>query len=120
MCALTITLLLFPGTVLDALWRLNPDAHAVFQTIGNWSILIMFTVGTACGFAAIGLFRGSAWGTQVALIILAVNMIGDLTNAVWRHDYRGLIGLPVAAGIIVYLFSSKTVASRAKAASALK
>ena len=107
MCALTIALLLFPGTVLDALWRLNPDAHAGFQAIGSWSIMIMLLVGTACGFAAIGLWRGAFWGTQLALIILAVNMIGDLINAVQHRDYRVLIGLPVAAGIIVYLLHSE-------------
>jgi len=31
MCALTIVLLLFPGTALDSLWRLNPEAHAAFM-----------------------------------------------------------------------------------------
>ena len=31
MCALTIVLLLFPGTSLDSLWRLNPDAHSAFN-----------------------------------------------------------------------------------------
>jgi uncharacterized membrane protein (DUF2068 family) len=108
MCALTIALLLFPGTVLDALWRLNPDAHAGFQAIGSWSIIIMLLIGTTCGLAAIGLWRGALWGTQLALIILAVEMIGDLINAVQRRDYRVLIGLPVAAAVIVYLLRSES------------
>jgi len=108
MCALTIALLLFPGTVLDALWRLNPDAHSGFQAIGNWSIAIMLVVGTTCCFAAIGLWRGTLWGMQLALVILVVNMIGDLINAVQRRDYRVLIGLPVAAGVIVYLLRSES------------
>src|SRR6187200_1806653 len=62
MCSLTIVLLIFPGTMLDSLWRLNPEAHAAFQSIGWLSILLMATVGTACGLAAIGLARNTTWG----------------------------------------------------------
>jgi hypothetical protein len=43
MCALTVVLLLFPGTALESLWRLNPEAHAVFQSIGSLSVLLMAT-----------------------------------------------------------------------------
>ena len=107
MCALTTGLLLFPGTALDSLWRFNPDAHLAFQSFGNWSIVLMLTVGTACLFTAIGLWRGTRWGTRLAVIILAVNMIGDLTNALFRHDYRALIGLPVGAAMIFYLVRSE-------------
>ena len=103
MCALTIALLLVPGTTLDILWRLNPDAHNAFQSIGNWSIAIMVVVGSTCLFAAIGLWRGAIWGTWVAVIILTANMVGDLFNGLFRHDYRALIGLPIAAAMIFYL-----------------
>jgi uncharacterized membrane protein (DUF2068 family) len=107
MCALTIALLLFPETALDSLWRLNPDAHNAFQSLGNLSIAIMLLVGTACLFTAVGLWRGARWGTRTAIVILVVNMIGDLSNAFLNFDYRTLIGLPIAAGIIVYLLRSE-------------
>jgi Predicted membrane protein (DUF2127) len=107
MCGLTIGLLLFPGSVLDSIWRLNPDAHVAFRSIGIWSIVVMGTVGTACLLAAIGLWRGAMWGTRLALIILSVNIIGDLINAWVRHDYRSLIGLPIGAGMILYLIRSE-------------
>jgi hypothetical protein len=61
MCVLTVVLLFSPGTELDSLWRLNPDAHATFQSIGKVAVLLMAVVGTACAFAAIGLWRNSAW-----------------------------------------------------------
>ncbi len=108
MCALTSGLLLFPGTALDSLWRLNPDAHVAFQSIGSWSIVLMVTVGTACFLAAIGLWQGALWVSRVALIILTVNIMGDLINALFRHDYRALIGLPIGAVMIFYLVRSKT------------
>ena len=77
MCVLTTVLLLFPGTALDLLWRLNPDAHLAFQSLGNWSVVIMVTVGTACAVAAIGLWRGKRWGIRIALIILSLNIVGE-------------------------------------------
>ena len=106
MCALTSVLLLFPGTVLDALWRLNPEARLAFQSLGSWSFVLMLTVGVACLVAAIGLWRGTVWGTLLALAILSVNIVGDLTNALFRHDYRSLIGLPVGAVMMFYLVRS--------------
>jgi len=105
MCALTVGLLLFPGTALDSLWRLNPDARLAFQSLGHWSVVLMLTVGTACLFAAIGLWRLRPWGTWLALVILSINMLGDLTNVFVRHDYHGLIGVPVAAAMIFFLLA---------------
>ena len=103
MCALVLALLLFPGSPLDSVWRLNPEARLAFRSLGNWSFLLMLTVGTACLFAAIGLWRGAVWGTRVALTILSINIIGDIVNALFRHDYRALIGLPVGAAMIFFL-----------------
>jgi len=103
MCALTIGLLLFPGSALDSLWRLNPEAHAAFQWIGRLSILLMAIVGVACALAAIGLARNAKWGRWLGILILAANLVGDLTNAFVRHDLRTLVGLPIAGAMIFYL-----------------
>jgi hypothetical protein len=103
MCLLAILLLLLPGTKLDSLWDLNPDARVAFQSLGRWAILLMAVVGTGCALAAVGLWRGTLWGIRLAMAILFINMIGDLVNAVARRDYRSLIGLPVAGAMIFYL-----------------
>ena len=103
MCALTIWLLLFPGSPLGSLWRLNPDAHAAFQWIGGLSILLMVIVGVACALAAIGLARNAKWGRWLGILILAANLLGDLTNTIVRHDLRTLIGVPIAGAMIFYL-----------------
>lgn len=103
MCVLTIVLLIFPRTRLDLLWKINPDARTAFQSLGRASIVLMVIVGIACGFTAIGLWRGTRWGLQLATLILCVNAIGDVLNAIIRHDYRSLIGLPVAGAMIFYL-----------------
>jgi hypothetical protein len=112
MCSLTIVLLIFPGTMLDSLWRLNPEAHAAFQSIGWLSILLMATVGTACGLAAIGLARNTTWGCWLGILVLTVNLVGDLTNALLRHDLRTLIGVPIAGAMMVYLYRCAGTRSR--------
>ncbi len=103
MCGLTVGLLLFPGSALDSLWRLNPEAHAAFQWIGRLSILLMAIVGVACALAAIGLARNAKWGRSLGILILAANLAGDLTNALVRHDRRTLVGVPIAGAMIFYL-----------------
>jgi predicted membrane protein DUF2127 len=103
MCALTIGLLLFPGGALDSLWRLNPEARVAFQRMGGVSILLMTVVGVACALAAIGLARNARWGRWLGILILVVNLVGDLTNAFVRHDLRTLIGVPIAGAMIFYL-----------------
>jgi hypothetical protein len=60
-------------------------------------------VGAACTAAAIGLWRGTVWGVRLVLIILSLNIVGDLINVFLRHDYRALIGLPIGGAMIVYL-----------------
>jgi hypothetical protein len=107
MCTLTIILLLFPGTSLDSLWRLNPEAHSAFQSLGKVAVLLMFIVGAGCALAAIGMWRGSLWGMRLALIILSLNILGDLFNALLRHDLRTLIGLLIGGAMIIYLIRAR-------------
>jgi len=108
MCLLTIVLLVFPGTKLDSLWNLNPDTRVAFQSLGSWSVLLMSAVGTGCALTAIGLWYGKLWGIRLALAILFINMIGDLVNVVTRHDYRSLIGVPIAGAMMFYLARFRT------------
>ena len=103
MCAFTVALLCFPGTAFDSVWRLNPEAHVAFASMGAAALVLMVVVGTACGLAAVGLWRGYSWAVPLAIIILAFNIIGDLFNALVRHDYRALIGLPIGGAMIFYL-----------------
>ena len=106
-CLIAIVALLFPGGVLEPIWRLNPEAHAQFQKIGKLSILLMFVVGSACASAALGLATRARWGRPLALGILIVNLVGDLLNAFMRHDLRTLIGLPIGGAMIAYLLSAR-------------
>ncbi|MGI9088052.1 MAG: hypothetical protein ACR2HH_09995 [Chthoniobacterales bacterium] len=112
MCTLTIVLLLFPGSALDVVWRVNPGARAGFQAIGQWSIVLMAIVGMSCALAAIGLARGKRWGAFLAIVILCVNLLGDSANALLRQDARTLIGLPIAGAMIFYLWKLRARSTR--------
>lgn len=107
MCLLTLVGLLSPGGVLEPMWRLNPEARVTFQAMGNGSLLLMTIVGLACGFAAVGLIKRMSWGRYLALGVLIVNLLGDLGNALLRHDWRTLLGLPISGMLIAYLCSQK-------------
>ena len=63
----------------------------------------MAVVGAACGLAAIGLARSAGWGRRLAIGVLTVNLIGDSLNALFRHDPKTLIGLPIGGLMIWYL-----------------
>jgi len=102
-CSAVMLALAFPGGLLEPIWRLRPDARSDFQDFGDWSIVLMATVGAACGLAAFGLARGAEWGRQIAIGVLTVNLVGDTFNAVFRGDLRTLIGLPIGGLMIWYL-----------------
>ena len=89
------------------MWQLNPQAHVAFKRMGPWPLALMGTVSLACALAARGLWRRARWGDGLALTILAVNLLGDLGNALFRSDVRTLLGLPIGAGLIAYLLSAR-------------
>jgi hypothetical protein len=103
MSGLTVFLLLFPGSVLEPVWRLNPQAHEGFATMGLSAVLLMAVVCSACAVAAVGLWRCTRWGFWTALAILSINLAGDTTNALITGDKRTLIGLPIGGLMIWYL-----------------
>jgi hypothetical protein len=66
-CLVTILALAFPGSFLESIWQLKPEARVQFLEIGRGaSIALMTVVGVACGSAAIGLARNAEWGRRLA------------------------------------------------------
>jgi hypothetical protein len=105
---ITMLALAFPGTFLEPMWQLKPEARVQFLAIGRGtSIAIMAMVGAACGSAAIGLARNAEWGRRLAIAVLVANLIGDSLNALLRHDAKTLIGLPIGGLTIWYLCKAR-------------
>jgi hypothetical protein len=107
-------MLLFPGSPLDVLWRLNPRAHEGLSSLGWPALLLMGVTSLACVTAALGLWRCTCWGLWAALAILSINLIGDLSNALITGDKRALIGLPIGGLMIWYLLSQRRLFASSK------
>jgi len=99
--------LLWPGGPLEPMWALNPPARPAFASMGPWALVLLSTVSVWSTVTAIGLLRGQEWGRRLAMLGLALNACGDLTNAIVRHDPRTLIGVPIVALILIYLRSPR-------------
>jgi hypothetical protein len=107
-CLVTLLSLAFPGSFLEVIWQLKPEARVQFGEIGRgMSIALMATVGVACGLAAVGLAQKAEWGRRLAIGILIVNLVGDSVNAWLRQDNKTLIGIPVGGLMIWYLARRK-------------
>jgi hypothetical protein len=105
----TVLMLLEPGSPLDTLWRLNPQAREGFLKIGHAAILLMLVVSAACLTTAFGLWYLRRWGYWAAICILCINLVSDAVNAFLMHDWRTLIGIPIALLMIGYLFTKQGI-----------
>jgi len=111
MSGLATVMLVMPGTMLDSLWRFNPQARIGLATLGQFAVFLMLIVCAACMSAAIGLWRCRAWGLWIAVVLLSTNLVGDVLNAAIHHDFRTLIGVPIAAVMLGYLWHKRRVFS---------
>jgi hypothetical protein len=99
--------LLYPGTALDKLWSLNPDAHRqllLFRKVAGFGFIILAAVAAIAG---IGWFRRRLWGWQIAVFGMSVQILGDCVNLVRGDLLRGGSGLLIATGLLAYLLTDK-------------
>ena len=104
MISLTASIpLLHPDSFLKSMWRLNPRAHENLSGLGLWAVVLLSAVSVFCAAAAVGLWRESRWGYRIAIGLMAVNLVGDVTNVVLGTEPRAIVGVPIAAAILIYL-----------------
>jgi hypothetical protein len=99
--------LTFPGSFLEPVWKLNPRAREGFARMGGWSVLLMSVVCVTCLLTAIGLWRGLRWGYWLAVIVLSINLVGDVINVVVGTDRRAVVGIPIVLLLLIYLLRSR-------------
>ena len=97
--------LLFPSTFLAAVWRVNPHGHAGLVRIGLWAEALLFAASISCAAAAIGLWRRAQWGHRIAVVLITINLVSDLANAVTGTEPRAIVGVPIAFALLLYLLS---------------
>ena len=87
---------------LESMWRLNPRAHVSLSSLGVWAILLLVAVSKLCAVASVGLWRRSGLGYWTAVSLIAINLIADITNVLLNTESRTIIGIPIAASLLVY------------------
>jgi len=95
--------LLFPGSFLDPIWRLNPEAGEQLRQLGRGIGIAFVGLGAAMVAAAIGWIKRRFWGWALAVIIIASQVLGDLVNALRGEFLKGAVGVAIAGALLVYL-----------------
>ena len=75
---------------------------------------LMAAVCVACAIASFGLWHCKRWGFWTALIILSVNLAGNVTDSLLAHEWRPLIGLPIGGLMIAYLLREQHIFARVR------
>jgi hypothetical protein len=96
--------LLFPNTLLDSLWKFNPEGAALFHSIGRLSGVFLLALGVGTFFAALGLLRGQQWAWWFGVALFAMDACGNIVSYFLTHDaLRSSTGATISATFLVFL-----------------
>src|SRR5438105_359930 len=95
------------GGPLEPVWRLTPHGREAFAHLVRWAPLLLGIVCVACASSAYGFFTGKRWGYRLGIALLLVNLAGDLVNAALGIEPRAVIGVPIVALLLWYLFTGR-------------
>ena len=105
--SLAATTLLWPGTVLDRVWALNPVAYKQLAPLGGTVGLLFLLLGAILTTAGIGWFRRRLWGWRLAVVIIATQVLGDVVSFVKGELLRGGTGVIIAGALLLFLLQPK-------------
>ena len=97
-----ITLVL-PGTVLDCMWALNPQAYKQLAPFGKIVGALFLLLAAALAVASTGWFQRRKWGWRLTVAIIASQVLGDLVNLLRGQFVQGSVGVAVAGALLIYL-----------------
>jgi len=107
MAGLAAITLLSPGTPLDELWVLNPIAYKRLAPFGRTVGILFLLLGAALATAGVGWFRGRLWGWRLALVIIAIQVVGDVVTCIRGDFLRGGIGVVIAGALLLFLLQPR-------------
>jgi hypothetical protein len=115
MACLAGTTLFWPGTILDRTWDLNPRAYQALAPLGRAVGIAFLLLAVTLAVAGIGWFQRRFWGWALAVIIIVIQVFGDLLNVIGGDILRGGIGFLIAGALLLYLLRPQVRANFAGA-----
>jgi len=103
MAAYAAITLVFPGTFLDALWVLNKQGHDGLAALGRLAALPFVVLSPMLALAAVGWLRRRPWGWVLGVTIIAINLVGDLSQIVFGQRLKGGVGVAIAGSLLIYM-----------------
>ena len=107
MANLAAITLLWRGTVLDRVWVLNPIAYKQLMPLGAAVGILFLLLGAALTTAGIGWFRRRIWGWRLAVVIITIQVLGDVVNCVRGGWLRGGAGVVIAGALLLFLLQPR-------------
>jgi hypothetical protein len=95
--------LIWPGTILDRMWLLNPSAHQQLAPFGKTVGIPFLLLSVVLCSATVGWFNRRRWGWQLTVFIIATQVLGDLVNVLLGRVIEGGVGVAIAGALLLYL-----------------
>jgi hypothetical protein len=92
-----------PGTFLDRGWALNPTAHVQLSSMGRIMGAPFILLAFALLLGGIGWFRRRFWGWILGVVIITINLAGDLVHMFMGEWLKSAVGVTIAALLLFYL-----------------
>jgi len=105
MALLAGTTLIWRGTVLDRTWFINAAAYARLAPFGKRIGIPFLLLSAILAIAGTGWFGRRLWAWQLAVFIIASQVLGDLVNVFIGDVVRGGVGFVIAGALLFYLLS---------------
>ena len=98
------TSLLFPGPLLDWLWKFNPPASAAFHAMGRMAGVLLLALGVGTCAAGAGLLRGRKWAWWFAVLLFAIDATGNVVSWWATGDWlKSVSGVAVSSAFLYCL-----------------
>ena len=95
--------LIFPGTILDRAWKLNPRAYAELVAEGRIAGVPFLFLAFILALAGVGWFRHRWWAWYLAFVMVGTQVLANLISIFVGYFFRGSAGLVIASALLLYL-----------------
>ncbi len=100
MAALAGTTLVWPGTPLDKVWRLNAPAYRQLAPWGRIVGFLFLLLSATLAIAAVGWFKRCLWAWRLTVVIIATQVAGDFFNLARGEFLGGAVGVVIAGALL--------------------